>query len=64
MRNRRSIVDRDENHTLYSVEERHIDPFNEFMKTLKKPAAEDIVQHLKMSVAYMCGMLLLKMILF
>ena len=26
---------------------RSSDPFNEFMKTLRKPAAQDIVQHLK-----------------
>ncbi len=29
---------------------RNSDPFNEFMKTLKKPAAQDIVQHLKVYV--------------
>ena len=28
--------------------EKSIDPFNEFMKTLKRPAAQDLVQHLKM----------------
>ena len=29
---------------------RVVEPFSEFLKTLRKPAAQDIVQHLKRSV--------------